>query len=250
MARDIIHSFSTGDDVAKAVADRFITYTNACIAETGSCVVAVSGGTTPNALFSLLDTDAYTNHIDWEHIFFLWVDERFVPQSNPDNNFGRAKDRLFGNIMGAAHYYPVPTNNGTVEEAADKYEQEVKMVLKRTEKETIDLVLLGLGDDGHTASLFPKSDALYERDRLVVAVKDGKVWDRVTLTFPVLETAKSVWFTVVGSSKEAALARVLRQRAEYEEYSWEDRVDHCLPGAVLTHDPVEWYVDESAYSKQ
>ena len=119
MARDIIHSFSTGDDVAKAVADRFITYTNACIAETGSCVVAVSGGTTPNALFSLLDTDAYTNHIDWEHIFFLWVDERFVPQSNPDNNFGRAKDRLFGNIMGAAHYYPVPTNNGTVEEAAD-----------------------------------------------------------------------------------------------------------------------------------
>ena len=65
MARDIIHSFSTGDDVAKAVADRFITYTNACIAETGSCVVAVSGGTTPNALFSLLDTDAYTNHIDW-----------------------------------------------------------------------------------------------------------------------------------------------------------------------------------------
>ena len=152
--------------------------------------------------------------------------------------------------MGAAHYYPVPTNNGTVEEAADKYEQEVKMVLKRTEKETIDLVLLGLGDDGHTASLFPKSDALYERDRLVVAVKDGKVWDRVTLTFPVLETAKSIWFTVVGSSKEAALARVLRQRAEYEEYSWEDRVDHCLPGAVLTHDPVEWYVDESAYSKQ
>ena len=101
-----------------------------------------------------------------------------------------------------------------------------------------------------TASLFPKSDALYERDRLVVAVKDGKVWDRVTLTFPVLETAKSIWFTVVGSSKEAALARVLRQRAEYEEYSWEDRVDHCLPGAVLTHDPVEWYVDESAYSKQ
>ena len=81
-------------------------------------------------------------------------------------------------------------------------------------------------------------------------VKDGKVWDRVTLTFPVLETAKSIWFTVVGSSKEAALARVLRQRAEYEEYSWEDRVDHCLPGAVLTHDPVEWYVDESAYSKQ
>ena len=134
-----------------------------------------------------------------------------------------------------------------MEEAADKYEQEVKMVLKRTEKESIDLVLLGLGDDGHTASLFPKSEALYERDRMVVAVKDGKVWERVTLTFPMLVNAKSVWFTVVGASKEAALARVLRQRKEYEEYSWEDRVDHCLPGAVLTHEPVEWYVDDSAH---
>ena len=62
-----------------------------------------------------------------------------------------------------------------------------------------------------------------------------------------LVNAKSVWFTVVGASKEAALARVLRQRKEYEEYSWEDRVDHCLPGAVLTHEPVEWYVDDSAH---
>ena len=101
MARDIIHAFPTGDDVAKAVADRFLTYTNECIAETGACVVAVSGGTTPNALFSLLDSDEYTNRIDWEHIFFLWVDERFVPQSNPDNNFWPCKRSLIWKYYGS-----------------------------------------------------------------------------------------------------------------------------------------------------
>lgn len=247
MAQDLIHPYETGADVAKAVADRFLAYTNQCIKDTGSCVVAVSGGTTPNALFSLLDTDEYSNQIDWEHIFFLWVDERFVPQSNPDNNFGRAKERLFGNIMGAAHYYPVPTNGGTVEEAADRYEQEVQLVMKRTEKTALDLVLLGLGDDGHTASLFPKSNALYEEYRSIVAVKDGKVWERVSMTFPILSEAKEVWFTVVGSQKESALGRVLRQRAEYHDMPWQERVDHVLPGAVLSHDVVEWFVDREAY---
>lgn len=246
VARDLVHTFETAEEVARVVAERFIAYTNEMIDKTGSCVVAISGGTTPNALFSLLDTDEFNRVVDWEHIYFLWVDERFVPQSDANNNFNRAKDRLFGNIMGVAHYYPVPTNGGTVEEAATRYEEEVEIVLQRTEKDRLDLVLLGLGDDGHTASLFPKSVALYEEEKKVVPVKDGKVWDRVTMTFPFLAMAKEVWFTVVGGSKESALGRVLRQRKEYEAEAWQDRVDHVLPGAVLSHELVEWFVDKEA----
>lgn len=246
MARDIVHRYDTAQDVAVEVARRFVEVTKQCIAETGSCVVAVSGGTTPNALFSLLDTDEYSSQLDWAHIYFLWVDERFVPQNDPDNNFNRAKERLFGNVLGPAHYYPVPTNQGTVQEAAHNYNREIQIVLDRTEKDCLDLVLLGLGDDGHTASLFPKSEALYATDAAVVAVTDGKVWERVSMTFTFLAQAKQVWFTVVGQSKEAALGRVLRQREEYQDTPWEERIDYVLPGAVLSHDTVEWFVDTEA----
>lgn len=242
-----MHAFATADEVARVVAERFIEFTNMTIEKTGNCVVAISGGTTPNALFSLLDTDEFSNRVNWEHIYFLWVDERFVPQTDSNNNFNRAKDRLFGNILGVAHYYPVPTNGGTVEEAARRYEEEVEIVLQRTEKKVLDLALLGLGDDGHTASLFPKSVALREEEAKVVPVKDGKVWERVTMTFPFLAKAEHVWFTVVGASKESALGRVLRQRKEYETESWQDRIDHVLPGAVLSHELVEWFVDREAY---
>lgn len=246
MAQDLIRSFETAQEVAEAVAKDFIAYTNQCIAETGTCVVAISGGTTPNTLFELLNTDEYREQLDWENIFFLWVDERFVPQSNPDNNFYRAKERLFASIGGCSHFYPVPTNSGTVEEAADAYEKEVATVLSANEKEGVDLALLGLGDDGHTASLFARSEALNEKKRNVIPVTDGKVWQRVSMSFPFLAKAKNVWFTVVGESKAAALGRVLRQRKEYMDDSWEDRIGHVLPGAVLSQDTVTWYVDKVA----
>lgn len=246
MAQDLVHRFPSGSDVATAVAERFADFTAQCIAETGNCVVALSGGTTPNALFELLAKEPYSKQLDWERIYFLWVDERFVPSTNPDSNFYRAKERLFGDIGACCHFYPVPTDSGTVEEAAAAYEKEVSVVLKACGKEQLDLVLLGLGDDGHTASLFPRSVALTEKVRLVTYVKDGKVWDRVTMTFPFLSKARHAWFTVVGDSKAAALARVFRQRRDYANECWEQRIGHVLPGAVLNQDGLEWYIDEAA----
>lgn len=246
MAKDLVHSFETKEEVAKAVADAFVTFTADCIARTESCIVAVSGGTTPNALFELLNSDAYVERIDWENIFFLWVDERFVPQNDPDNNFHRAKNRLFANIGGSCHFYPVPTNSGTVAEAARNYEKEVATVLQACEKDHLDLALLGLGDDGHTASLFPKSAALEEKNRRITYVTDGKVWDRVTMTFPFLAGADEVWFTVVGESKRAALTKVFRQRASYKDYNWDERIGRVLPGAVLTQNEIHWFVDRDA----
>lgn len=246
MAQDIVHRLASGAGVAKAVAERFADFTEQCIAETGSCVVAISGGTTPNALFELLANAPYIKRLDWERIYFLWVDERFVPSTNPDSNFYRAKERLFGNIGRSCHFYPVPTDGGAVEEAATAYEKEVAVVLKACGKEQLDLALLGLGDDGHTASLFPRSVALSEKNRIVTYVKDGKVWDRVTMTFPFLSKARHAWFTVVGDSKAAALARVFRQRRDYADERWEERIGHVLPGAVLNQEGLEWYIDDAA----
>ncbi len=159
------------------------------------------------------------------------------------------KKRLFAHISGRSHYYPIPTNEGTVEEAAENYEREVKTVLAACDKDAMDLVLLGLGDDGHTASLFPKSQALLEKERLVTHVKDGKVWNRITMTFPFLAKSKDVWFTVVGESKSAALEKVIQQRKLYEFDTWEKRINHTLPGAVLSHEHILWFVDSAAASK-
>lgn len=246
MEKSLIHKFSTPEEVAVAVAEDFVPFTKQCIEESGNCIVALSGGTTPNALFSLLSTDSYKNRIDWEHVYFIWVDERFIPQNDPDNNYFRAKERLFGGLRGICHIYPIPTNNGTVEEAAALYEKEVDTVLQACGKDAPDLVLLGLGDDGHTASLFPKSEVLHLFSRRVAYVKDGKVWDRITLTFPFLVSGKAIWFTVVGDAKRAALSRVLRQIESYGDEPWDKRIDRTLPAAVFPAEKVTWYVDAKA----
>lgn len=248
MAQDIVHSFVTRDEVAVAVANAFVDFVAQSIEDTGSCVVAITGGSIPNQLFELLNTPAYIKRINWEQTFFLWTDERFVSQSDPDNHFYRAKKRLFSNMTGASHFFPVHTNRGTVNNAALEYEKEVRNVLRACDKDSVDLAILGLGNDGHTAGLFPKSKALDISDRLVVAVEDGKVWDRVTMTFEFLAKSRYIWYTVVGEAKKAALSRVWRQRRDYEDSTWQERLKHVLPGAVLSQN-ITWFVDKEASPK-
>lgn len=247
MAQDVMHSFITPDEVATAVADAFVDFVARSICETGSCIVAITGGTIPNRLFELLNTPVYIDRIDWERTFFLWTDERFISQSDPDNHFYRAKKRLFSNMCGASHFFPIHTDKGTVRNAADEYDKEVKTILRARDKKGVDLAILGLGQDGHTAGLFPRSLALQEDGRYVVAVEDGNVWDRVTMTFSFLSQARHVWYTVVGDAKRAALAKVLQQRFDYEDSPWRERIGHVLPGAVLSQAPIDWFVDQEAY---
>lgn len=249
MPKDVIRQFVTPQGVTEAVAKDFLARTQAYIKETGTCVVAISGGRAVNGFLELLRSPAYLDRIDWENIYFLWTDERFVPQSSEDNNFHRAKERLFSHISGCCHFYPVQTEAGTLEEVATLYDKELTTVLSACEKEAADILILGLGDDGHIASLFAKSPVLEEKELSVRAVPSGKVWDRVTMTFPFLAKTKDVWFAVVGETKMAALARVLRQRETYQDDTWQDRIGHVLPGAVLSQDEVRWYVDEAAGGK-
>ena len=108
--------------------------------------------------------------------------------------------------------------------------------------------MLDLGEDGHTAGLFAGSHALRVANQEVVAVEDGKVWERISMTFSFLAKSDAVWFTVTGESKRTALTKVLYQREDYEDLTWDKRIGRTLPGAVLSQEAITWYVDKAAYN--
>lgn len=244
MAQTIINRLKTPSDVANKVVEDLILKINTFIKDTGNCIVALSGGSTPTAMFELLAKEDIQSQIDWDKVYFIWVDERFVPHTDENSNYGTARAILFSKIT--AHVFPVPTKEITIEESADLYNREVKTVLEICGKESIDIVLLGLGADGHTASLFPKSVVLEKEDSLVAAVMDGKKWNRVTLTVPALVASKNIWFVVVGDNKKAALARVWQQAEQYKDEKWQDRISKVLPAAILPLEKAVFYIDEEA----
>lgn len=167
--------------------------------------VALSGGSTPKTLYSLLADEPWRSELPWRQMHFFWSDERHVPPDHPDSNYRMADEALLSKI-------PVPPENihrirgeeSDPATAAAMYEQELQTSfhLSAGELPKFDLVLLGLGTDGHTASLFPGTAALHERDRLVVAnwVEKLNAW-RITLTLPVLNNAANVIFLVSGPEK-------------------------------------------------
>ena len=199
MAQDTIKCYDSPSDVVQALAEDFIAFTNEEINRTETCVVGITGGTVINGLLELLNSPEYIERLNWERIFFVWTDERFLPQSHEDKKSG------------------------------------------------LDLALLDLGEDGHTAGLFAGSHALRVTDQDVVAVEDGKVWERISMTFSFLAKSDAVWFTVTGESKRTALTKVLYQREDYEDLPWEKRIGRVLPGAVLSQEAMTWYVDKAAY---
>ena len=248
MAQDTIKCYDGPSDVVQALAEDFIDFTNAEISRTETCIVGITGGTVVNGLLELLNSPEYIERLNWERIFFLWTDERFLPQTHEDNYFNRVKPHLLCKAKGATHFLPINTDSKTVHEAAEEYEKEVRNVLKACKKSGLDLALLDLGEDGHTAGLFAGSHALRVADQDVVAVEDGKVWERISMTFSFLAKSDAVWFTVTGESKRTALTKVLYQREDYEDLTWEKRIGRTLPGAVLSQEAVTWYVDKAAYN--
>lgn len=246
MEKPLIRCMDTAEDVAKTLATRLIQRIKEYISETGSCIIALSGGRTPNAMFSVLASKEYIDEIDWEHTYFLWVDERFVPHTDVNSNFGKARQLLFSKIIGAQRVFPMQTNNGTIYEVADQYNKEIKAVFSFCNKEGADITLLGLGADGHTASLFPKSIVLSVDDRDIAVVIDGKNWERLTMTIPCILKSKELWFNVVGEEKKAALGRVLQQAASYIDEPWKKRAQKVLPAAILPLERAEFFVDNDA----
>jgi 6-phosphogluconolactonase len=215
VASDNRHVITVADAkaLAKAAADRIM----ARIAANGDRVaICLTGGSSPKQLYQLLATDAYRSQIPWDRVHWFIGDERFVPADDPRNNMGMAR-RIFLDLCApASNIHPIPTDTANPQEAAHRYEKELQSFYGADRLDStrplFDVVLMGVGPDGHTASLFPNYPTLEETDHWVVGVPKAHVEPfvpRVTLTVPVLGSCREMLFEVSGSDKRAILTRVL-----------------------------------------
>ncbi len=201
--------------VAHVAADAIVSAAESAIAARGHFTIALSGGNTPENLYRLLATEQYRAQIDWANTYIFWGDERCVPPDHRDSSYRMAREALLDHV-------PLPAGNifrmrGEDEphSAAEAYEQGLRDFFTRREADVLvqprfDLILLGMGDDGHTASLFPNTDAVDERSRWVIAhyVPRVEMW-RISLTAPAINAARQIMFLVTGAGKADTLREVL-----------------------------------------
>jgi 6-phosphogluconolactonase len=200
------------DDLAFRGAELFKAAARANVDQRGRFVAALSGGSTPRGMHHLLASPPAVGEVPWEHTHLFWVDERCVPASDPESNLGSAWRDLLRHL-------PLPRENihfvrgdYPPEEAADEYQTEMTQFfqLGKGEFPIFDLIFLGIGKDGHTASLFPGQRALHEESRLVIAVKGGVPnIGRTTMTYPVLNRARQIVFLVAGREKAETVRALL-----------------------------------------
>jgi 6-phosphogluconolactonase len=200
------------DALSEQVADWLLAIASAI---SGTVAICLSGGNTPRRLYERLAEPPCRDRFPWSRTHLFWGDERFVPHDDPLSNYRMVKNALLSGVpIPAANVHPIPTEGLSPDEAARRYEQELKSFYEATRGETMrrlfDVTLLGLGEDGHIASLFPGSDALQERERWVVAVTGVKAEARITLTYPALENSANAAFLVVGEEKKKILDRLRR----------------------------------------
>jgi 6-phosphogluconolactonase len=202
-------------ELARTAADIFTSTAKDCVTQTNLFTVAISGGSTPRDMHRLLAEEPYRSEIPWKKIHIFWVDERCVSVDDPASNFGLAKKDFLERIpIPVEQIHPMP--GGSVpEEGARKYQEEMEKIFQMQERDwpIFDLIFLGMGKDGHTASLFPGARSPRTRDRWVRAVKGGNpnVY-RLTLTYDVLNRAKRVCFLVSGEEKASTVKTVLEDK--------------------------------------
>jgi 6-phosphogluconolactonase len=245
VAARTIEVFEDIDLLTRRAAELFADCSNEAVAKRGRFAVALSGGRTPRGLYSLLAEGAdYRDRIPWRAIHFFFGDERCVPPDHPDSNFRMAKEAMLSKL-------DIPEENIhriraelPAARAAEEYEEELRRFFSLAEGQApnFDLVLLGMGADGHTASLFPGTDALQERRRLVLAVWAAKLGAfRITLTPPALNAPELVLFLVAGADKAVALEAVLEGRPEPDRY----------PAQAIQppHGSLIWLIERAAASR-
>lgn len=229
----------------RAAAEEFVSRAKRAVQSQGRFAVALSGGSTPSGLYALLASDqTLRREAPWESMHFFWGDERHVPPDHPDSNYRTACEVLLAKVpVPAANVHRIPAENPNVDEVAQAYEDAMRAFFRLSEGQfpRFDLVLLGLGADGHTASLFPGTEALHEKQRLAVASRVASLTaNRITLTAPVFNNAACVAFLVSGADKATSLKRVLAGRQAPEQ----------LPAQLIRPADGEllWLVDEAAAS--
>ena len=212
--------------------------TQAALAASRPFRVSLSGGSTPKTLYSLLASDDFRKRFPWERVSWYWGDERFVPYDHPDSNYRMTREAMLAKApVPPENVHPVPAD-GTPEEAARRYERTLREAYGTATldpaRPLFDITLLGLGADGHTASLLPGQPVLDERTRWVMAVSHGRPEVRITMTYPAIDSSRSVAFLVAGREK-AAILNTIRGG------------DSALPAArVRPVGDLIWFVDKAA----
>ena len=224
--------------ISRSVAEAIVELISETLLKREYFSIALAGGSTPKLLYSLLATE-YASQISWDRILVFWGDERYVPHDDEKSNYRMAKEVLLDRVpLPASHVFPIPTHITNPKDSATAYAAELKQKLALSIGR-FDLILLGMGDDGHTASLFPGSPALKEEQRAVVAAPAPvEPKQRITLTYPILNQARNVYFLVAGESKGPGLRCVLGKPSEVTE---------CPSSGVKPVDGrLVWWVDEAA----
>ena len=236
---DYVKIFDGPEEVALAAASRFVGLAAEAVTARGAFSVALAGGTTPRRVYELLAGEESQGRVDWKAVHFFFGDERCVPADHADSNFRMANESLLSRV-GAP-----PANVHRIEGAGDAaanarlYEDELRSFFGDSEWPRFDLVMLGMGDDGHTASLFPNTTALVEARAWAVAnwVEKLGAW-RITLTAPAINAARNVLFLVTSAAKAGRLREVLRGEQDPSR----------LPSQLIRprDGTLEWYVDRAA----
>ena len=228
--------------IAKRAAEEFIKSANAAAKAKGSFSVSLSGGSTPKALYALLASDEMRGQLPWDKMQLFFGDERHVEPTHPDSNFRMATEAMISKAqLKPEQVHRMKAENADTEQAAREYEQELRshFHLGDGQAPPFDLVLLGMGNEGHTLSLFPGTKALRDNGRLVVRNWVGKLYtERVTLSAPAVNNAALVIFMVAGTDKALALKGVLEGPYEPEQ----------LPAQLIDpkHGRLLWLVDTAA----
>jgi len=233
--------FNTQETLLPALADFIVTRSIEAIARQGEFTIALSGGSSPKNLYELLASDHYRNKVEWPKVYFFFGDERYVPLDHPDSNFLMAKKALFTPLgISNDHIFAVDTILRP-DESAQLYEQAIRDHFSHRPC-SFDFILLGLGDNSHTASLFPHTSVLHEQTALVKAlfVEEVEMY-RVTFTAPLINLAHTIVFLVYGAAKAEAVHHVLEDSLDIEEYP----AQLVRPGKGELY----WYLDEAAAKK-
>jgi 6-phosphogluconolactonase len=197
--------------LARTAADQLLAW---AMEGSGPVRIALSGGSTPRGTYQELVSTRMINRFPWPKVHWFWGDERFVPPDNPESNFRMAREAMLDSApIPPANIHPIPTTGMNPDEAALAYEAELKRDYGSSvilaDRPLFDVCLLGLGDDGHTASLIPGEPVLQERDRWVAVVGHGRPEVRITLTYPAINASRHIAFLVSGEDKRAILQKVL-----------------------------------------
>ena len=233
-----LHIFKTVDEAITSLADYFVQHLHMIISDNGRCNVVLTGGRSPRNLYNLLTTSAYKDQLDWKKMYFFLGDERYVPIDDEASNGGMVRKFLIEPLAIPDENIFYLNTGLSPEDAARDYTDRIRKHFNGNAVK-FDLVLLGLGDNAHTASLFPGTPVLKEKEKKVSAVflEDQDLW-RLTMTAPLINDAEVIAFLVYGQTKSDAVHHVLNGPQDIDTY----------PAQLIRpeHAVVHWFLDEAA----